>query len=266
MEFFIFFFRCKGFIAFLFFAYGRKLRRTDNDIVNQFVVNVIKKSKRLHDKEFLKIKVQRQKFLKDKTTIKVEDYGAKGNGEIKLKKISGITETSASSLKKVRFLYSLVKYYKPASILELGTSVGLSAASMALATPDTKIVTVEGSEAIANLADGLFAELQINNVEIHVSTFDAILYDLLPRLSRPHIIFIDGNHTKDATIRYFEAVLHVADESSIVVFDDIYWSPGMKAAWDNITKHEASKVCINLYDVGIVFFKGEKVSEEICFF
>ena len=41
----------------------------------------------------------------------------------------------------------------------------------------------------------------------------------------------------------------------LFVFDDIYWSSGMKSAWDEISKSPSVKLSLDLFSLGIVFLK-----------
>ena len=76
------------------------------------------------------------------------------------------------------------------------------------------------------------------------------------------MIFIDGNHKKDATMNYFQRCLQHIDDSSVLIFDDIHWSEGMEEAWDEIKQHPGVKVTIDLFQMGLVFFREELSKED----
>ena len=65
-------------------------------------------------------------------------------------------------------------------------------------------------------------------------------------------------HRKDATLRYFEQCLPLADKNSLFVFDDIHWSGEMESAWDTIKKHPQVRLSIDLFFIGLVFFRTEQ--------
>ena len=46
----------------------------------------------------------------------------------------------------------MVKHYQPATILELGTSLGITTSYLSLAKPDARLITMEGSKEIADVA------------------------------------------------------------------------------------------------------------------
>ena len=70
-------------------------------------------------------------------------------------------------------------------------------------------------------------------------------------------IFLDGNHRKAPTLRYFTECLSCITDQSILVFDDIHWSKEMLEAWEEIKEHKAITLSIDLFFFGIVFFRKE---------
>jgi len=57
--------------------------------------------------------------------------------------------------------------------------------------------------------------------------------------------------------RYFRELLPFIHNGTILVFDDIHWSYGMEQAWTNIRNHEAVRCSVDLFFVGLVFFREE---------
>lgn len=91
--------------------------------------------------------------------------------------------------------------------------------------------------------------------------FNHVLVSTLKKIGIPELVFFDGNHTKEATLRYFEACLQFIAERTVFVFDDIYWSPGMKEAWEVIVSHPEVRTSIDLYRLGVVFF-DKKIAKQ----
>ena len=75
------------------------------------------------------------------------------------------------------------------------------------------------------------------------------------------ILFIDGNHQKEATLSYFEKLLPTVHNDSVMIFDDIHWSKGMEEAWEEIKAHPKVKVSIDTFQWGLVFFRREQEKE-----
>ncbi|UZH54849.1 class I SAM-dependent methyltransferase [Salinimicrobium tongyeongense] len=75
------------------------------------------------------------------------------------------------------------------------------------------------------------------------------------------LIYIDGNHQKEATLSYFKKLLPTVHNDSVMIFDDIHWSKGMEEAWEEIKAHPKVKVSIDTFQWGLVFFRREQEKE-----
>ena len=87
--------------------------------------------------------------------------------------------------------------------------------------------------------------------------FDNTLSSVVRGLSSVDFAFIDGNHRKEPTEKYFKELLAKTNNDSILVFDDIHWSSEMEEAWETIKKDAAVTCSIDLFFIGIVFFRKE---------
>ena len=81
----------------------------------------------------------------------------------------------------------------------------------------------------------------------------------IPQLT--NLIYFDGNHSKEATLKYFELLLTTVNNNSVWIFDDIHWSKDMESAWEIIKSHPLVKVTIDTFQWGVVFFREEQVKE-----
>ena len=177
------------------------------------------------------------------------------------KSVQTILHSAAKSAKYSQLLFRLVNHFQPSTILELGTSLGISSAYMAIANSKSKLITIEGCEEIAAVASQNFTQLELKNIEQVVGNFDEVLPDILNKMEQVDFVFFDGNHRKGPTLNYFRQCLEKANEKSVFIFDDIYWSPEMTEAWEEIKKHEQVTVSLDLFYMGIVFFRKEQVKE-----
>ena len=78
---------------------------------------------------------------------------------------------------------------KAGNILEIGTSLGITTAYLALAIPDAKIITLEGCPELSRKAREHFDRLGIKNIELIEGRFEETLPVALDRTrkSRPGI-------------------------------------------------------------------------------
>ncbi len=206
----------------------------------------------------------RATLARDERLLTVEDFGAGSvSGAKKERRIADITRTAVKPKKYGQLLYRVAAYYQPHFVLELGTSAGLTTAYLALANARGIVTTVEGSPTIAELARHTFQQLELPPVALYNRPFD----ECLPRIIQhhPHLdfVFIDGNHRKEPTLHYFNQLLPAMHESSMIVFDDIHWSSDMEAAWEAVKNHPQVMLTVDLFFIGLVFFRQEfKVKQD----
>jgi predicted O-methyltransferase YrrM len=201
-------------------------------------------------------------MISNRRTIEVTDLGAGSKGGLKkARSVSKIAEISVKNAKYSRLLFRMVNYFQPATILELGTSLGLSTISLAIARSESKVFTIEGCLNTREIAIENFQEAGLNNIDSRLGDFKDVLPDVLKGLNSVDLVFFDGNHQKEPTLHYFELCLQKANNESVFIFDDIYWSAEMTEAWKIIKEHPKVTVTIDLYQMGIVFFRKEQVKQ-----
>ncbi len=207
---------------------------------------------------YKKVEQLREDLLSDKTIIEVQDFGA-GSSLTKSNRrtVSSIAKNAAKPAKFGQLLYRMVQYYKPKTILELGTSLGITSAYLAMANPAAVVTTLEGADAVASLARQNFNGLALNNIHIRQGNFDETLPLVLEEIKALDFCFIDGNHRQEPTERYFQQILPYINNDTILVFDDIHWSRDMEQAWVTICSDKAVKCTIDLFFIGIVLFRNE---------
>lgn len=200
----------------------------------------------------------RKQLLNDSRLLTVEDFGA-GSGAVKKnqRSIQSITRNTAKSEKYGQLLHRIARFYQPKTIIELGTSFGITTSYLALAQPGSKVITAEGAKEIASIAKQNFQNPGIKNIELVEGNFDDTLETILAKLSFVDLAFIDGNHRQEPTERYFNQILSKTHNDSILVFDDIHWSREMEQAWGVIKTHPSVRCSIDLFFIGIVLFRQE---------
>lgn len=224
--------------------------------VYQFFLNVLEGKE---DEALKKISSMRKNLRNDNRIISLSDFGT---GNSSSQKISTLEKKVAVRKKYGALLYHLVKYFQPSTILELGTSIGLSSSYIALANPNAKIISLEASAQLIDEAKKNHHTLRIKNAKIISGEFDASLPKAFGEFSTLDFTFFDGNHKKEATLKYFEQCLLKANEHSVFVFDDIYWSEEMRSAWEEIKLHPSVTLTIDVFQFGICFFRREKLAKE----
>jgi predicted O-methyltransferase YrrM len=199
----------------------------------------------------------RKRLISDRRVIEVKDYGA---GSLKLqtslRKVADIARYSSVSEKYGVLLFNMAAEFGKPYVLELGTSLGISAMYMAAANRDLMIRTVEGCPAIAEIAVENFSKAGFENVEVVTGSFDEVLSLMAGNGKKPGLIYIDGNHRKEAVMKYFNIIADVSYSGLVVIFDDINYSREMDEAWGIIKRNEKVAFTVDVYRMGIVFFRA----------
>jgi len=224
--------------------------------VFNFITNVLNDKK--HYDCYKNIEALRNNLKRDETVLIIEDFGAGSRVNAQQqRKVSAIANSALKPKKFGQLLYRIAQHYKPENILELGTSLGITTSYLATGNPKAKLITMEGAAAVANVARKNFMELGLQNISIIEGNFDNTLSATIQQLKKVDLAFIDGNHREEPTINYYHQLLNVINDHSILIFDDIHWSKEMEAAWQHIKDDEAVTLTIDLFFIGLVFFRKE---------
>lgn len=155
-------------------------------------------------------------------------------------------------------MFKLIRKFKPSICIELGSCVGISAAYQYSALKLNKkgyLITLEGYEALAKITENNIKKLNINNTKVVCGLFQDKLGKVLKENHPVDYALIDGHHQETATIFYFEQFLPYLAEESVMVFDDICWSDGMKRAYKYIKKNKMVKISLEINNkIGILLF------------
>lgn len=219
-------------------------------------------TKILNDKnvypEYAAVENLRKQSLQEQTVLSVEDFGAGSSiSKTNQRSIASIAKNAAKPKKFGQLLFRMVKAYQPQTILELGTSLGITTSYLSLAKSDANLITMEGAKEIADIAKRNFENLKLQNISITEGNFDHTLPAVVHGLSFVDLAFIDGNHRQAPTENYFHLLLPTINNNSILIFDDIHWSLEMEAAWATIKNHSMVTCTVDLFFIGIVFFRPE---------
>ncbi len=200
----------------------------------------------------------RNKLKTDKRLLEIDDLGAGSRrATTKKRSVQQLAKTALKPKKYAQLLFRLVKYYQPQTLVELGTSLGITTCYLASAIPSATIITIEGSKTVAAIAQQNFAALALKNIQLLQGNFDDQLPSVINRISFIDVAYIDGNHRYQPTINYFHQLLTKTTGNSILIFDDIHWSAEMERAWEEVKGHPSVRCSIDIFFLGFVFFRPE---------
>jgi len=255
-------FQIKSYIKFLWNS------KNEHGVHSPFVFNLLTKC--FYDKkpkpEYAILKNYRKSLLDNKNFIEVTDFGA-GSKVFKSnrRQIAKIAQTAGISTRRAELLFRITQYFRPAAILEIGTSLGLATSALALGNIDAKVITLEGCPETANQGQLQLEKFNLKNVNSVVTEFEKYFKDIQKELKTDtdkfDLIYFDGNHSKKATLAYFEILLPTITNDTVWIFDDIHWSLDMEEAWEAIKNHSKVTVTIDTFQWGFVFFRYEQEKE-----
>jgi predicted O-methyltransferase YrrM len=224
-------------------------------------LNTLKKD--VQTPEYEPIERVRATMLNSRQTLQITDYGAGSHvNRAPLREVRDVAQHSKKSARLGRLFHRLIRAFGYDYVFDLGTSLGLTTLYLSTARAGTHVTTFEGCPQTARVAQQNFDELGAQNIQIVVGNLDETLASEVAQVPRLDFVFFDANHRYEPTVRYFETCLAKAHNDSLFVFDDIHWSAEMEAAWAYIQAHASVSVTIDLWAVGLVFFRQQQPKQD----
>lgn len=203
---------------------------------------------------FAPIEAKREAYLHNDAALTINDLGA-GSAILKTstRKISDIARTGLTPAKYSRLYARIIEHFKCRTVIELGTSLGIN--TLYLATKkDSQVISFEGAASIVQTARATFQNAGAANIKLIEGDINNTLQSFLGNTSSIDFAFLDANHRYEPTIKYFNMIVQKLHANSVVVLDDIYYSPEMEKAWKQIQYHPLVYGSIDLYRCGLLFF------------
>jgi predicted O-methyltransferase YrrM len=238
--------------------------RNRHGVHSPFVYELISQVLRPSDAlpEFDAMERLRDDLLHSEQTIRVNDLGAGSRVfDLPTRNVSDIARTALKSPRQAQVLFRLARYFEVSTVLELGTSFGITTLYLARGAANGTVHTIEGCPQTFRIAQHHFEQLKQRNIEPVLGSFRTRSPEVLHRMERLDLAFIDGHHAKEPTLDYFEQCLAKSHNDTVLVLDDIHWSRGMEEAWTTIKAHPRVTVTIDLYNMGLVFLRSEQAKE-----
>lgn len=223
-----------------------------SDFVFQYINKVLRNKAKAP--AWAEIEASRKLLFGDDRMISPNNLGAKK--EKKHYRAGTKAKQTGLPPKYGRLLYNTASYFNAQKILELGSGTGFSTMYIA-ATGCVQMISLEGNQEILEIAKEQLDKLSLTNVELVIGDFNSTISTALRKLGTVDMAFVDGDHQHASTIKYYETILPYTHNDSIIVFDDINWSPDMQMAWQQIISRPEVTLSLDFYRMGMVFFRKE---------
>lgn len=194
-----------------------------------------------------------RRLAHSKTYLEIHDQGAGSRiTTAKRRKVSSLVKHASVTTRQGALLYRLCSWYRPGTVLEFGSGLGISTAYLAAGSVNTRIITVEGSPEKHACAVENFPDELSGRVDFVQGSFDDHFKMMLNRAGERTIIFIDGDHRYRSTIDKVMAFLNKELQETMIILDDIYWSADMERAWKECLMDERVALSLDLFHFGIL--------------
>lgn len=218
-----------------------------------FLGQVIEDNRHFHAFDW--IEELRGGYAVDGSELELSDFGAGSRTAAKkVRRIKDIASTSGSPARFGEYLFKTVDWLKAKRVIELGSNLGIGTSYLAAAMPvEGKLISIDADQNLIVRARAAVKSIAPQaDVKLMLGTFVDQLGPALKELETVDLAFIDGHHAEQATKDYFEKILLHCHEKSVIILDDIHWSPGMEAAWEWVKAHPQVTCSIDLFRWGVV--------------
>jgi len=246
----------QAFRSFRYYVFSK--HKNGHGIHSPFVYSLIRDVfKNKTDRAIVKlVENSRKEYRSDRRIISVNDLGS---GSLKIKsnrrKVSEIARYASIKPDYGKLMSRMAQLVDGKPIIELGTSLGIGTMYLALGAPRSEVITIEGCQNTASIAEDNFRRRGINNIRVRIGNFDNMFEPALKESDGIGLVYIDGNHRSEALLRYMNIMKPFINEQTIVIVDDIHYSRDMEAGWNFLKEMNFVVISVDLLQIGLLFFE-----------
>ncbi len=196
-----------------------------------------------------KIEVWWNTLKKDHTSLSENfGHGSRRKAKSSISKASIVSSNSQSKANKISLIF---KYFDCKNLLEFGTNLGRTTATMSLVNQNARVHSVEGNGILVSKSKELLKHLDINNCTVHHSSFSSFIQQQPSTIANTDGFYLDGDHCYQACMENYLAV-RAQKKKLCFIMDDIHWSPGMTKVWNEIIGLENNALIIDFFKFGLI--------------
>ncbi len=233
-----------------------------HQIHSPFVFEFVTKCLKIKKNDSLKLQEKQLKsiYKKNQTSIEIADFGVGSKKLTNKRRISSIYKTAASKGIYADLLFQLVSYYKCKNGLELGTSLGIGTFNLSKGNDFCEVITIDACKNTQEIAQKNLNKIGLNNVTFINSEFKNYI-KAIDKETKFDLIFVDGHHDGVALKSYLNLLDEFSHDETIFILDDIRWSEGMFAAWNEIIENKKYNLTLDLFRMGIIWKRQHQAKE-----
>lgn len=149
--------------------------------------------------------------------------------------------------KQGRLLYRLVRYLEPETVLTFGRLSALNTSALALGNLQTKVYLEQSSDFLETLNS-------MGVVNVNMIRHNGEEEEQYERLNTG-FVYYGLDDFGDGSWNNLEDGFAEVDEDVVLVFEGIHHSRHTEAAWEAIKASEDVSISMDLYCIGLVFFR-----------
>ncbi len=161
--------------------------------------------------------------------------------------IESIVNTDLNNQKFNRLLFRITDYYQPKSILLIDETLGITTSYIALANTDATVYSYFSQVNNLQKAKETATKCHVHNCHFSNDLLDAKQFNL---------VYNDAKSDSKLT-EVLEQLLPLLHPQSILIINNINSSKEIEAQWLQLRTHSAVTLTINLFQIGLVFFRPE---------
>lgn len=161
--------------------------------------------------------------------------------------LDGRKFSTRSRRKQARLLYRLVRYMEPETVLTFGQLSALNTSALALGNLQTKVYLEQSADFLETLNS-----MGVVNVSLIRRYVDE--EEQFERLNTGFVYYALDDFGDD-TWNNIEEGFGEVDEDTVLVFEGIHHSHHTEVAWEAVKANEDVTLSMDLYSLGIVFFR-----------
>jgi hypothetical protein len=148
-----------------------------------------------------------------------------------------------------QLLFKIVHYYQPKAVLCIDESITNTLQYLAQTNNNTQVFCYNINNSQQNIAEQNNLAIAIDNVFFYddISSIAINQYDL---------VYINTNNEDDLQ-NYFQLLLPHLNAQSIVIINNIHAGKPLEAVWQNLQQHSFVTLSIDLFQLGLIFFRSE---------
>lgn len=236
-----------AFINYLRFYFEASTKyQVHSPFVFDFVENILEDDRQYYF--FRTIEKYRRLLYADKQKL-TDPIGAKINT---LAKKKGVGKNTG------QLLFRLINHYKPSKALLIGVFPGIAALYQSTPSYKMSLDGIESNNQVASKLKYYFEEIGVPNIFMQFGSLDPTLSTYTENIDYLSYIYI-----KDLPTRYaLEKLMKRCTTHSCLVLEKPYQSTAHLNSWNWLKDHEQTTLTIDIFNLGIVFFRKEQKEKE----